>query len=190
MTDKFRLIVVAASAGGIEALKHVLTELPPDLPAAIAIVLHTHETSPRYTAGILDMHSALRVAYAVDGEDFVLGRVYLAPPDLHLVVSVDRRMSLDAGPKVHFHRPAADPLFESAARAFGRQVTGVVLTGGDGDGTRGLQEIKRRGGKSVVQSPSDSQVPHMPIHAILHDSPDHVVLLEKLGPLLASLVST
>jgi two-component system chemotaxis response regulator CheB len=189
MANSFRLIVVGASAGGVDALRRVLSDLPADLPAAIAVVLHTHATSPRYLADILNQHTSLQVAYAVEGEEPALGHVYLAPPDTHLVVRQTRRLGLDSGPKVHFHRPAADPLFASAARVFGRQVVGLVLTGGDGDGSRGLQEIKRQGGTSVVQSPVDAEAPSMPISAILQDSPDHVVLLDRLGPLLRTLVS-
>ena len=159
----FRLIVVGGSAGGINALGRVLSDLPPDLPAAIAVVLHTHESSP---PDILARRTSLRVAYAIEDDELSLGHVYLAPPTTHLVVRETRRLGLESGPKVHFHRPAADPLFASAARVFGRQVVGVVLTGGDGDGTGGLQAIKKHGGISVVQSPSDAEAPSMPMSAI------------------------
>jgi two-component system chemotaxis response regulator CheB len=189
MANPFRLIVIGASGGGVEALQRVLRDLPADLPAAIAVVLHTHATSPQFTADILGQHTDLQVAYAVEEEEIAPGRVYLAPPDRHLLVRWTRRLGLDAGPKVNFHRPAADPLFASAARVFGRQVTGVVLSGGDGDGSTGLQEIKKHGGTCVVQSPSDAKEPSMPANAILRDSPDHVVMLDRLGPLLRSLVT-
>ncbi|WP_409173179.1 chemotaxis protein CheB [Variovorax sp. H27-G14] len=156
----------------------------------MAVVLHTHATSPRYMAGILDRHSSLPVAYAIDRDELSPGRVYLAPPGTHLVVRQTRRLGLDSGPKFNFHRPTADALFTSAARVFGRQVIGVVLTGGDGDGSRGLQEVKKHGGTSVVQSQTDAQAPGMPINAILHDSPDHVLPLDRLGPLLKTLLAT
>ncbi len=143
-------------------------------------------------AGILDRHSSLPVAYAIDRDELGLGRVYLAPPGTNLVVRQTRRLGLDSGPKFNFHRPTADALFTSAARVFGRQVVGVVLTRGDvdGDGARGLQEVKKHGGTSVVQSPADAQAPGMPINAFLHDSPDHVLPLDRLGPLLKTLVAT
>ena len=192
MSARPYLIVVGASAGGMEALKRILSDLPPAFPAAIVIALHTPKSSARDAAGILSKHTKLQVRYAEEGVGLERGRAYLAPPDSHLIVREDRRLGLDHGPKVRLHRPAADPLFESAARVFGRQVIGLVLSGGsgDGDGSSGLREIKRHGGKSVVQSPSDAQAPEMPVNAIIHDNPDHVVMLDRIGPLLRQLVET
>lgn len=179
---------MGASAGGIPALKRVLGDLPADLRAAVAIVLHTHPSSPGYMAGILDRHTGLRVGYGAEGDALQAGHAYLAPADHHLVVRETGLLGLDSGPKVLFHRPAANPLFESAARAFGRQVVGVVLSGGDGDGTAGLKMIKKHGGSTMVQSPSSAAEPSRPRNAILGDSPDQVVPLECLGGMLRAFV--
>lgn len=191
MSGVISLIVVGASAGGMDALKRILSELPAGFPAAVVIALHTPR-SARDTPSILAKHTELRIAYAEEGVRLERGHVYLAPPHSQLIVRETRRLGLDQGSEVRFRRPAADPLFESAARVFGRQVVGLVLSGdgGDGDGSDGLREIKRHGGKSVVQSPSDAQAPEMPVNAILRDNPDHVVMLDRIGPLLRQLVGT
>lgn len=188
MNEEFPLIVVGASQGGIDALSRIVSQLPADFPAAIAIVIHTHESSPRHLAKMLGSHTPLPVDYALDGGEIVVGHVVIAPPGTHLVVRPDRRFGLEHSDKVRFTRPAADRLFESAARVLGRRVIGVVLTGGDSDGTDGLQAVKRHGGVSVVQSPADSRAPSMPLSAIFHDSPDHIVILDEMGPLLVGLV--
>lgn len=190
MEIPFKLIVLGASAGGTDALKRVLADLPAELPAAVTIVLHTHASSPGYMAEILGRHTRFQVAYANEGDELKPGHAYLAPPDRHLIVRESGLLGLDSGPKVNFHRPAADPLFESAARLFGRQVIGVVLTGGDGDGSKGLQQIKKYGGTLVVQSPSTALVPEMPLNALLRDSPDQIVPLDRLGAVLTKLVES
>lgn len=187
-TANHPFIVFAGSRGGMEALSRIVHHFPADFPATIAVVLHTHESSPRYLAKILGDHTPLRVAYAAEGDEFLSGQIFVAPPGAHLVVRPSRIFGLDHGPKVNFTRPAADCLFISAAHVMGAQVIGVVLTGGDGDGTQGLKEIKKHGGMSVVQSPADAQVPSMPINAIIQDSPDHIVMLDEMGPLLKRLV--
>ena len=190
MASFSRLIVIAGSLGGFQALRHVLSSLAPNFPAATAAVLHTHESSPGYLAGLLGHHTPLKVSYAAEGDRPAPGQVHIAPPKAHLIVRESGLFGLDHGPKVHFTRPAADCLFISAARTFGVNVIGVVLTGGGIDGTEGLKEIKRCGGLSIVQSPSDAQAPSMPTHAIMHDGPDHVMTMERLGPLLTKLVDS
>ncbi|RZI55724.1 MAG: chemotaxis protein CheB [Pseudomonas sp.] len=182
------LIVFAASQGGMDALCRIVCHFPADFPATIAIVLHTHESSPRYLAKILAEHTSLAVAYAVDGDELVTGQIFVAPPGAHLVIQPNHCFGLDQGPKVNYTRPAADCLFTTAAQVMGHQVIGVVLTGGDGDGSQGLKKIKEHGGRSVVQSPADSRAPSMPITAIVHDSPDHIAMLDEMGPLLKALV--
>jgi two-component system chemotaxis response regulator CheB len=116
------------------------------------------------------------------------GHVYIAPPDRHLTLTALETFHLDHGPKIDFHRPAADALFKSAAIAFGPRVIGVVLTGGDGDGTEGLKAMHATGGLSIVQDPSEALAPSMPRHAITGDHPDFVVKLADMADLICRLV--
>src|SRR5882757_5814084 len=148
------IIVVGASLGGIQALSKLLGGFSQDLPAAQLVVLHTGARSPRLLDDILGRHSALPVAYGEDGEPVRPGRVYVAQPDRHLIVAPPGVLGLTDGPKVNHVRPAADVLFASAATVYGPRVIGVVLTGGDCDGTAGLRQIKAAGGIGVVQAPA------------------------------------
>lgn len=181
------IIVIGASAGGIEALKQVLSKLPRDLHAAVAIVLHSGPNSPRLLATIWNDHSTLPVAYAAGGERLDRGRVYVAPPDQHLEVTEPRHLRLDDGPRVLYSRPSADRLFETAVKAFGNRTIGVILTGGDGDGAAGMRAIHAAGGIGVVQEPSDSKDPSMPLTTLRTDHPRYCVPLRDIGALLGEL---
>jgi two-component system, chemotaxis family, protein-glutamate methylesterase/glutaminase len=179
------LIVVGASLGGLSAIAAVLKELSPSFPAAILAVIHIGEQDaqlPRY----FQPKSPLPVAYAHDNEKIVAGRVYFAPSDRHLMVE-DGRLFLSQGPKENHTRPAIDPLFRSAAEAYGPLVTGVILTGHLTDGTAGLWEVKRRGGTTVVQDPSEAEVPSMPKSALRHVAMDYCLKLKDIGKLLNQL---
>ena len=120
------IIVVGTSAGGVDALKRLVSPLPPDLPAAVFIVLHRPTDSPSLLVEILQSVSALPVAHAIDGEAIVPGRIYVAAPDRHLLIE-QQRIRLTRGPKENRFRPAIDPLFRSAALAYGPRTIGVVL---------------------------------------------------------------
>lgn len=136
---------------------------------------------------ILGRASRLPAAHARDGEGIEPGRIYIAPPDNHLVVEPGA-IRLDGGPKVNGHRPAIDPLFRSAAAAFGPRTIGVVLSGTLDDGSAGLREIARAGGITVVQDPEDASYRGMPTAAIASASPQHVLPVDEIGPLLVDLV--
>ena len=183
------IIVIGASEGGLQALGTVLGALPVGFPASVLIVLHMHPNSPMQLAEILECQGSLPVSYAHSAASISLGHVYLAPPDHHLTIDPDGRLHLNKGPKEHHTRPAADPLFRSAAEAFGEQVIGIVLTGGDGDGAAGLRAIKAQGGVSIVQNPVEAREPSMPIHALQADHPDYCVNLDGIAPLLVQLVA-
>jgi two-component system, chemotaxis family, protein-glutamate methylesterase/glutaminase len=116
--------------------------------------------------------------------------MYVAPPDRHLIVTRPGWLGLDAGAKVRHSRPAADRLFQSAAEFYGSRVVGVVLTGGDGDGTDGLRAIKREGGLAIVQDPADATAPDMPMNALKGDHPDYCLTLNKIGPMLVELAGS
>jgi two-component system chemotaxis response regulator CheB len=180
------VIVVGASAGGVDALATVVAGLPADLAAAVLIVLHVSPRGKSVLPHILDTRSALPVRHAVDGEALEAGRVYVAPPDHHLMVDPERvRLTTDA--RENGVRPSVDVLFRSAAQAYGPAVIGVVLSGTLDDGTAGLIAIKQHGGMGVVQDPAEAMFPGMPANAARYADPDHIVPLDKVAPLLANL---
>jgi two-component system, chemotaxis family, protein-glutamate methylesterase/glutaminase len=181
------IIVIGSSAGGVRALKTLFSSLPGNLAAAIFVVLHTAPHHDSRLADVLNLASALPVVSAQDGEPIVHSRAYVAPPDRHLLVA-HGHMHLNSGPKENRARPAINPLFRSAALAYGPRVIGVVLTGLLDDGTLGLWEIKRRGGISVVQDPSDAQYFQMPESANRNVEVDYLIPLKEIGPRLVSLV--
>lgn len=180
------VIVVGASAGGVEALITLTGSLPADLPAAIFLVLHIPAQSPSLLPDILNRACPLHALHPADGEAFHNGHIYVAPPDHHLLVE-EGIVRVVRGPRENRHRPAIDPLFRSAARTYGTRVVGVILTGSMDDGTAGLLAIKRRGGVAIVQNPRDALFSSMPQSAIAHVEVDHVVPLSAIGPLLVKL---
>ncbi|HTN63451.1 MAG TPA: chemotaxis protein CheB [Devosia sp.] len=182
---KRSIIVIGASAGGVEALKDLVAELPQDLQAAIFIVLHVGPSS--HLAEILDHAGPLPTVNASSGEDVRQGTIYVAPPGSHMLVH-DGHLLLRRGPRENLARPAIDPLFRSAACSYGAQVIGVVLTGSLSDGTAGLRAIKACGGTSVVQDPTDAIVPDMPLSALRNVEIDHCVPLPQMSGLLTKLV--
>ena len=151
-------IVVGASAGGVQALTKLVTGLAPELPAAVFIVLHVAPDVPSYLPTILSRDARLPVAHAVDGEEITTGRVYVAPPDHHLLIE-QQHLRLVHGPKENLHRPSIDALFRSAARWAGPRTIGVVLTGARDDGAAGMRAIKQRGGITIVQDPAEAPSP-------------------------------
>ncbi len=180
------VIVVAASAGGVEAIRDVLGGLPEDLPAAVLIVLHMPPSGGSTLATILARSTSLPVASAVDGERLVPGRVYVCLGDHHLLVGRGH-VHVRRGPRENGHRPAADPLFRSAATRYGPRAIGVVLSGTLSDGTAGLGAIRRMGGVAVVQHPDDALYAAMPKSALEYVGADHVVPATEIGPLLGRL---
>lgn len=180
------IIVVGASAGGVEAVRFLAAAFPADLRAAVFIVLHigAHRSELPW---LLNQSGPLRAVHAATGDPIQGGRIYVAPPDHHLLVELGC-VRLTKGPRENWARPAIDPLFRSAARAYGAGVIGVILTGGLNDGTAGLYEVKQRGGTTVVQDPADAANPSMPRSALDHVTVDHCLPLPRLPGLLASLV--
>jgi two-component system chemotaxis response regulator CheB len=189
MAESRGIVVVGASRGGIDAVCKLARSLPTVLPSALAIVLHTAPDSPRMLASMIGACTHHPVSYASQNTQILAGHIYIAPPSFHLIVASQTQLALDDGPKVNYSRPAADRLFESAAQAFGARTIGVVLTGGDGDGTRGLRAIKAVGGITIVQNPMQALDPGMPRSALQGDHPDYCLTVEEIGPLLAMLVS-
>ncbi|SNB46053.1 chemotaxis protein CheB [Geobacter sp. DSM 9736] len=180
------IITIGASAGGVEALRQLVAELPHDLPAALFIVLHIPAHSPSLLSSILAKRSRLPVMSPGDRTTIEHGHIYVAPPDHHLLVEADH-MRVMRGPRENRHRPAIDPLFRSAAWSCGPRVVGVVLSGTMDDGTAGLWAVKTCGGTTVVQEPSDALFPCMPLSALNNLDIDHCLPLQDLPELLNSL---
>ncbi len=167
------VVVVGASAGGVEALQTLVAGLPPDLPASVLAVLHLPPGCSSALVRILDRSGPLPAEPATDGRHLERGRVYVAPPDHHLLIR-DGHLSLSSGPPECGHRPAIDPLFRSAALTHGSRTVGVVLSGTLDDGASGLAAIARHGGAAVVQDPRDARYAGMPM-AALATVPDAVI---------------
>jgi two-component system chemotaxis response regulator CheB len=182
------IVTIGASAGGIEALKVIFGKLPRDLPAAIAVVIHRPAYYATVLVRILDRLALLPVVEPADDTPVEHGRIYLAPRDHHMVFE-GGRIRLDRGPHQHRTRPAVDPLFLSAAEAFGPRVVGVLLSGGGADGVRGLIGIKAAGGMSLVQDPEEARSPSMPASAIAEDDVDAVLRLDQIAAALTTLTA-
>jgi two-component system chemotaxis response regulator CheB len=182
------IIVVGASAGGVEVLRELAGGLPSNLPAAVFIVLHIPSAGPSLLPSILNKSGPLRAHHAINGEAIERGRIYVAPPDHHLLVERDR-VRVVRGPKENRARPAADPLFRSAAYSYGTRVVGVVLSGALDDGTAGLAAIKGRGGLTVAQDPEEALYPGMPRSARENVSLDHCLPVARIAPLLGQLAT-
>src|SRR5262245_14800909 len=174
------LVVVGASAGGVEAVTTVVGPLLPDFPAAVAVVVHVTPTSVSALPEILSRAGPLPAAHAVHGEPFRRGRIYVAPPDHHLTVG-DGTLRLSRGPRENGFRPAVDALFRSAAAVLGARVVGVVLSGALDDGTAGLSAVKRRGGIAIVQEPRTAAFADMPQSALDHVDVDFRLPVERIG---------
>lgn len=177
-----KIVVIGASEGGVNALKSIIGALPRNLPAAIFVVLHIGP-HPSELAHILTVSGGWQASFAKDRETILAGRVYVAPPNHHMIISAGA-IKLTKGPRENFARPSIDPLFRSAAEEFGSSVIGVILTGGLNDGTAGLFEIKRRGGLAIVEDPESAANPSMPSSAIRHVSIDFCGRLASLPRLI------
>ncbi|MFL6140626.1 MAG: chemotaxis protein CheB [Labedaea sp.] len=181
------LVVVGASAGGVEALRTFAAGLPADLPAAVLVVLHLPVGGTSALAAILDRSGPLPAVPARVGHPLTPGLIQVAPPGHHLLV-LDRSVALSHGPTENGHRPSVNALFRSAAVAAGPAVTGILLSGALDDGVAGLVAIAARGGLTMVQNPKEALYPSMPEHALRHLAVDFVLPAMEMGGKLATLV--
>lgn len=187
MAEQRDIVVVGASAGGIDALARVVPTLPADLPATVFVVVHIPAEADSHLPEILSRWGPMTATHAVDGEPLRRGRILVAPPDRHLLVDLAHARVV-LGPRENCHRPAINPLFRSAASSHGRRVIGVVLSGSRDDGATGLASVKQAGGMCVVQSPEDAIIPNMPQSALKATAADHVLPASEIGKLIARLV--
>ncbi len=183
------VIVIGASAGGVEVLLTLVSELPANLPAAIFVVLHTSPEVPSVLPELMSMRGRLPAIHAVHDDKIELGHIYVAPPDNHLLLRPGR-MEVVRGARENGHRPAADALFRTASRSYGPRVVGVVLSGYQSCGTAGMMSIKARGGIAVVQSPDSAAAPDMPQSVLDRVDVDYVVHPLELPGLLVQLADS
>src|SRR3954467_11911937 len=173
------IIVIGASAGGGEALSRLVSQLPVDLPASIFITIHFPPQGISVLPRILARAGAMPVVHAEDRERILRSRIYVAPPDRHMLL-YPGMIRLIRGPTENRNRPAIDPMFRSAAVAYGARVIGVVLTGNLDDGTAGLMSVKRRNGVAIVQDPTDAMFSSMPASAAQNVETNEIVKLDDI----------
>ncbi|MDX2231373.1 MAG: chemotaxis protein CheB [Leptolyngbyaceae cyanobacterium bins.349] len=183
------IIVVGTSAGGVETLTRLVQRLPANLPAAVFVVMHFPAFGVNVLPQILSRQGTLPAVHAAHNEAIQLGRIYIAPPDYHLLIH-RHTIKLSHGPRENGHRPAVDTLFRSAAWSYGKRVVGVVLSGMLDDGTAGLAMIKARGGIAIAQDPDEAIFNGMPRSAIERVTVDHILNLKDLAICLIQLTQT
>jgi two-component system, chemotaxis family, protein-glutamate methylesterase/glutaminase len=181
------IIVVGFSAGGLDALARVVSDLPAGLQTAVFVVHHFPPSSVSALPQILTRSGRMPARHAVQGEPIVPGTIYVAPPDHHLLLS-SHAVLVTRGPRENGHRPAIDPLFRTAAKTYGSRVIALLLSGTLDDGTVGLNMVKERGGIAVVQDPEDATYSGMISSALEHVSVDYVVPVSRMASLLVDLV--
>jgi two-component system chemotaxis response regulator CheB len=177
------ILAIGTSAGGVEALRFLAGHLPRELPASVLVTIHMPSQARSELDAVLGRTGPLPAQFAGDGDVLQKGRIYIAPPNRHLIVD-GLRLALGEGARENNTRPAIDPMLRSAAVCCGARTVGVVLTGTLGDGASGLWAVKQAGGISVVQDPSDAEFPEMPRTALNRAKPDHVVRLADMPALL------
>ncbi len=189
-TNKGYVVVVGASAGGMEALCTLVSQLGEDFPAPILIVQHiSADASGDYLLKALQNAGKLKCVHAVQDEVARAGFVYLAPSDHHMLIHGDGRLQVTKGAQENRYRPGIDPLFRSAAVGFTNRLIGIILTGYLDDGTAGMIAIQRCGGTCIIQDPKDAKYPDMPLNAINQVKADYIIPVAEIGPVLVQLTS-
>jgi len=185
----YELICIGASWGGLQAMGQLLEDIPDDLEQPIVLAQHRHPDSVEGTfVQLLQQHTRRVVVDADDKVQLESRHVYAAPPNYHLLVERGwLALSVDA--QVSHSRPSIDVLFESAAHAYAERVIGIILTGANDDGARGLEALRGRGGYGIVQDPEDAEAPVMPRAALERAGADAVLPLAAIGPALAELAA-
>jgi two-component system chemotaxis response regulator CheB len=188
VTPQFDVVAIGASAGGVEALFAVAAALPADFPVPVLVVQHMDPRHKSMLAGLLARRCRLRVKQAAQDEEMRGGTMYIAQPNMHLIVRSGRLVLTDTK-QVHFSRPSIDLLFQSVADSYGDRAIGVILSGSGMDGADGIRAIKAKGGTTLVQDPSTAAHNGMPTAARATNCVDFTLSLEDIGPALASLVA-
>jgi two-component system chemotaxis response regulator CheB len=187
LAGRFDAIVIGASAGGTDALSRLLPSLPARMRAVVLVVLHLPRDRPSLLTKLYSARCAVPVSEAQDKEPAALGTLYFAPPDYHLLVERGPSLALSVDDAVCFSRPSIDVLFESAADVFSHRVLGIVLSGANDDGARGLQAICRAGGTGIVQNPAEAASSMMPAQALRHCPDAWSLSLDQISQLLSTI---
>lgn len=183
----FNAVVVGASAGGMHTINKLLSKLPENFLLPIIIVQHIAASSDNYLVEFLNKNTKLIVKEVDEKEIVKKGVVYIAPPNYHILIEEDFSISLSADEKVNYSRPSIDVLFLSASDAFKEKLIGVILTGANDDGAKGLLDIKRNGGLTIVQDPLEAETSLMPLAAIKTAEPQHILKVNEISKLLIEL---
>ena len=186
--EPYGIVAIAASAGGITALGHVLGGLPPGFPVPVVVVQHLDPRHKTIIAEVLGRRAKLPVVLATDGERAQPGTIYVAPPNHHLLVEAEGVLVLSSSELVHFLRPSADLLFESVAGAYGPQAIACVLTGTGSDGAMGASAVKSRGGTLIAEDPELAEFKGMPQAVIAAAAVDFILPLDEIAPVIRGLV--
>lgn len=184
----YELVVIGTSWGGLHALRRVLGGLPAKFDVPVVVVQHRHRDSDHLLVALLQDHTPLTVSEVEDKTELEPGGVYVAPAEYHVLVEVGH-LALSTEEPVRYSRPSIDVTFESAADAYGARTIGVIMTGANDDGSRGLKRIAARGGAAIVQDPTTAESAVMPTAALKAVPDARVVTVEKMGPVIATLVS-
>src|SRR5674476_147191 len=177
---KYEAIVIGTSSGGMNALKFLFSALPVDFNIPIIIVQHISPRSDNQWIKLLNNNSKLYLKEADEKEKIENGKIYIAPPNYHLLIEKDKTFSLTIDERLNFARPSIDVLFESAAEAYKNKLIGVVLTGSNNDGTKGIKRIQECGGLAIIQDPETAESAYMPRSAIAAIKPDYILSLEGI----------
>ncbi len=184
----YKAIVIGVSAGGLRAIIELFKNLPSDYPFPIIVTQHLYPTEDSCLAELLNRITALHVKEASDKEDVKAGNIYLAPPNYHLLVERNETFSLSNDEKVNHSRPSIDVMFESAAYVWGDLLIGIILTGANSDGAKGIKIIKEFGGLTIAQDPEKAEHPAMPLFAINTGAIDKILNLNEINAFLINLV--
>jgi two-component system chemotaxis response regulator CheB len=185
---RYDVIVIGCSMGGLSALEKLIPALPPSFNIPIVVVQHIAPDADNYQVTFLDEKSSLVVKEVEEKEPIKPGTVYIAPPNFHVLLEQDASFTLTVDEKVNFSRPSIDVLFETAAECCKERTVGIILTGGNNDGARGLQKISRYGGLAIVQDPQDAEVDIMPLNALRLTKSAKRFYLKDLPSFLKSLM--
>ncbi len=187
---QYDAVVIGVSAGGLDALNVLLPPLSEQFGLAIIVVQHLHPHSHSFWIHTLAEKCRITVKQADEKEPILPGTAYIAPPNYHLLIEDDRTFSLAIFERINYARPSIDVLFETAAQVYGARVIGIILTGANDDGSKGLKQIKESGGLTIVQDPASAEVPSMPQAAIAATDVDHVLRLPGIASLLNTISDT
>jgi two-component system chemotaxis response regulator CheB len=183
----FKVVIIGGSAGSLNALMQILPQLAVIKSFALVIVVHRKSTDEQTFEELIEMKSTVKVKKVEDKVMLIPGFIYIAPSNYHLLFEKNQTLSLDTSEKVNYSRPSIDVSFESAAEIYKKQLTGILLSGSNSDGTEGLKAIKNQGGTIIVQNPDSADMPFMPNHAIQNTVPDHVLNIQEILQFILSI---